>query len=466
MSIMKKAILSLLLLCFAYSAISQSNDARAAIMFIYDASGSMWGQMSGKTKMEIASEVLSESVDKLPENQKVGLVAYGHREKGNCKDVETLVTLDNDSKASVTSAIKGIKPLGKTPLAYSAEIVIDQLRKAKNPATIILITDGIESCNGNICDVVKAAKKEGIDFKLHIVGFGLKDSETGQLKCAAEAGDGNYYDAADAGGLSEVMNEAVAETIDKREGNFGVYAIKNGQAIDAYVTAYKEGTEESVNSLRTYGETRYMYLPEGTYDLVAYPLGSSVEAIKFPGEKSLENQKTERTISFDGGKVAINPTNNGENWDCTVSIVNKEGKRVAGGRTYTRIKEIEVNPGTYDIHLQALQIKGMHTNTVLEDVVIKSGETTPVTYDFTSGNFKVHVKVNGEHVDSMVQIVDVDADKSVVGGRTYNRGVDFIMNPGNYEVTVTPLSVYKHLPKKKFTYSLKQGETHTETVNY
>ncbi|HRI85642.1 MAG TPA: hypothetical protein PK536_09385 [Ignavibacteria bacterium] len=63
-------------------------DSPSPIIFIYDASGSMWDQISGKSKMEIASEVLKNSVNGLPENQRIGLVAYGHRTKGDCEDVE------------------------------------------------------------------------------------------------------------------------------------------------------------------------------------------------------------------------------------------------------------------------------------------------------------------------------------------------------------------------------------------
>ncbi|MAT90428.1 MAG: hypothetical protein CMC35_07010 [Flavobacteriaceae bacterium] len=463
---MKKAILLLLLSIAMPTLWAQNGGETAPIMFIYDASGSMWGQMSGKTKMEIASEVLSSSISTLAEAQQIGLVAYGHRQKGDCKDVETLVPLNNASKTSVTSAIKSIKPLGKTPLAYSAALVIDQLRKSKEKATIILITDGIESCDGNICDVVSAAKKEGIDFKLHIVGFGLKESETEQLKCAAEAGEGNYYDAADATGLTEVMNEAVAETIDKREGNFGVFATKNGEAIDAYVKAYKAGTDEEMGSLRTYGETRYMYLPEGTYDLVAYPLGSSVEAITITGEKSLEDQKTERTISFDGGKMAVLITNNDEGWDATVSVLNKQGERISGGRTYGRTKELEVNPGTYDLKIQALQMEGMHTVTEIKNVVVTGAKTTPVKYDFTTGTVSLNVLWNGEDIDSMVTVTDLDAAKHVAGGRTYNRGIKFLLNPGTYEFVVTPLGVNKSKPKRTFKYVLKKGENHSEKITY
>ena len=160
---------------------AQDTLTPSPIIFIYDASGSMWGQLEGKTKMEIASDVLSGTIDSLPENQQIGLVAYGHRQKGDCKDVEFLVNVGKNNKAKVNQSLKNIKPLGKTPLAYSAMQVFDTLRVTKMKATIILVTDGIESCGGNICEVVKAAREEGIDFKLHIIGFGLKEGETEEL---------------------------------------------------------------------------------------------------------------------------------------------------------------------------------------------------------------------------------------------------------------------------------------------
>ena len=86
------------------------SENSAPIVFIYDASGSMWGQIQGKSKMNIAAGVLSTTINRLPDNQKIGLVVYGHRKKGDCKDVEFVVSLKNGTKSMVNKAIKGIKP--------------------------------------------------------------------------------------------------------------------------------------------------------------------------------------------------------------------------------------------------------------------------------------------------------------------------------------------------------------------
>jgi Ca-activated chloride channel family protein len=463
---MRPVVLLLLTLFLGFPGMAQDQNAPSPIIFIYDASGSMWGQMQGKTKMVIASEVLSASIHKLPENQKIGFVAYGHRKKGDCKDVEFMVDVSNGTKSQVNTALQGIKPLGMTPLAYSATQVIDKLRASKTKATIILVTDGIESCDGNICDVVIAAKKEGIDFRLHIIGFGLKAGETEQLKCAANAGDGQYYDAADASALGDVLSEATSETIDKKAGNFGVHAVKNGKPIDAYVKAFKAGTKDEAGTLRTYGETRYMYLPAGMYDLEAFPLGSDVNGIVLKGQESFDDKKAERTISFDGGKLGVTTTNNEANWDCMVKLLDQNGKVVASVRTYQEPKEVEVHPGTYKISIQALAMEGINTYTEIENVTIAAGEITPMAYNFETGTAFIDAKGEGKSIDSVVTVHEVTSGKNVAGSRTYDRGANFLLNPGTYKVKVAPLGNFKDRKAQTFSIEVKKGEALSKTVNF
>lgn len=42
----------------------------------------MWGQIDGKSKIEIARQTLSQVLKTLPKDLQLGLIAYGHREKG------------------------------------------------------------------------------------------------------------------------------------------------------------------------------------------------------------------------------------------------------------------------------------------------------------------------------------------------------------------------------------------------
>jgi Ca-activated chloride channel family protein len=426
----------------------------------------MWGQMDGKTKMEIASSVLNSTMSNLETAQKVGLVAYGHRKKSDCKDVEFLVDFSEGSASEVSKAVSTIKPLGKTPLAYSASLVIDKLRSSKTKATIILLTDGVESCDGNICEVVKAAKAEGIDFKLHIIGFGLKPGDSNQLKCAATAGDGNYYDAVNAEGLSSVLNEAVEQNVDKPNGNFGIYAEKNGEPVDAYIKVYNAGTEVQVGTIRTYGRTGMIFLPAGKYDLVANPIQSKVNKLLLKNIENVEGEITIENISFTAGTFRINCFNNGKPWDAVLKVFDKEGNLAASSRTYNRERDIELSPGTYKVSFLALNLKGLDVALETEFIQVNAGGVTPVTKNFESGILKIRPSMGGEIIDCIVSVNEALSGTNVANGRSYTKGNEFIINPGKYSVEVTPLGQYKDRPSQTIDVEVKKGDTVTKTVNF
>ena len=468
---MKTYLIILGFLLIVFHANAQSAEPLSPILFIYDASGSMWGELDGKTKKEIAADVLSTTVNNLAVDQPIGLIAYGHREKGDCKDVEFIIDIANNEKTKVTTAIKGINPSGKTPLAYSASLAFSALKASQTKATIILITDGIESCDGNICDVVKEARADGIDFKMHIVGFGLKAGETEQLECAAHAGNGQYYDATDASGLGDVVIAATSETVDVGPGNFSVYTIKNGEPVDGYVKAFKAGTKEEVDVKRTYRDTAWLSLPQGSYDFVVTALENTrIEPITISNVKSYDDRLEHKTISFDGGRINLITLNNDEGWDCTSKVINQEGKVVGGSRTYGRPKIIEVNPGTYSVEIEGLVMKGLETKHTFTDVIVESNQTTDITHNFKTGKAMIGVTSGTILVDATINIKDKFSGTAVAGSRSYTDASsnprEFLLNPGVYEVVVKAVKQEMAGKSDTFTIEVKQGETTTHISNF
>ncbi|PWI30410.1 hypothetical protein DI383_08155 [Flavobacteriaceae bacterium LYZ1037] len=467
---MKLLAFILCVFCFIIKPFAQEPKAPSPILFIYDASGSMWGKLDAQTKKDIAANVLTTTVSNLPKNQQIGLMAYGHRTKGDCEDIEYLVNLSNNSKEKIVEAVNGINSLGKTPLARSATLAINSLRDSKTKATIILITDGIESCDGNICKVVTDAKAEGINFKLHIVGFGLKESETEQLKCAAKAGDGHYYNAADASSLDEGLAEATSETIDKPNGNFSIYATKNGQPVDAWVKVVKSGTKDEIAGTRTYRDTGWVYLPPGKYDLIVNPLENSRIKGTTISIESVKDEIGHQTVSFDGGKINLITLNNNEGWDCTSKVTTQEGVVVGGSRTYGRPLIIELNPGVYDIELIALNMKGHESKFTIEDVIVEATKTTDATHNFKTGIAMIGVKSDEELIDALVSINSKDTGLNVAGSRTYtsesSNPREFILNPGVYDVKVTAAKKEYSGKTETFSIEVKQGEVVTKILNF
>ena len=466
---MKKLLPLIFSLCLTFHLSGQKQPS--PILFIYDASGSMWGQLDGKTKKEIASSVLSSTVEELPENQNVGLIAYGHRKKGDCDDIEYLVDLSNLSKAKITDVVNEINPIGKTPLARSATMAINSLQESSTKATIILITDGIESCDGDVCKVVNDAKANGIQFKLHIVGFGLKEGEKEQLKCAATAGDGNYYDADNTAGLGEVLTEATSQTIDEPDGNFSVYAVKNSQPVDAWIKATDTSTGKDIDGARTYGDTAFVYLPPGIYEVEIKPLeNSDVSATTITVEMK-EGETRHQDISFDSGIIKVSTLNNGEGWDATVRAVYAgTTKQAAVSRTYGKSIDLEVNPGVYDVNLLLLQVKGLSVEQTIEDVEVKPNQTTSISHQFESGIVMIGVETaNGELIDATVNFIEVGTGKNVDRGRTYKSANSnprkFILNPGTYNVKIVTLGAHKG-NSDTFVINVKASETIEKVVTY
>lgn len=179
-------------------------------IIVLDGSGSMWAQIDGKARITIARETLASVLATLPDDLELGLMTYGHREKGNCKDIEMLVEPAVGNGAAIAAAADGINPKGMTPISDAVRLAAEDLRYTEQKATVILITDGLETCHVDPCALAADLENKGVDFTTHVLGFGLSDEEGQQVKCLAENTGGQYLSAKDADGLVKALTETVA----------------------------------------------------------------------------------------------------------------------------------------------------------------------------------------------------------------------------------------------------------------
>ena len=179
-------------------------------IIVLDASGSMWGQIDGRPKLEIAREALASVLSGLDPATEIGLMAYGHREKGSCQDIELVVPPAAGTAEAITDAANHMKFLGKTPLTEAVRRAAAELKSTEEKATVILITDGIETCEADPCALGAELEASGVDFTAHVVGFGLTAEEGATVACLAENTGGKYIQAKDAGSLVEALKTTVA----------------------------------------------------------------------------------------------------------------------------------------------------------------------------------------------------------------------------------------------------------------
>ncbi|MEM7746271.1 MAG: VWA domain-containing protein [Pseudomonadota bacterium] len=185
------------------------------VMVVFDGSNSMWGQIDGVAKIEIARDAMERLLGDWATQTNVGLMAYGHRTRGDCSDIETIIAPGPFDRERYLSQVREITPTGKTPLTTAVEMAAEQLSYRDRPATVVLISDGIESCNRDPCALAEALERGGVNFTAHVVGFGLAtEQERASLACIAENTGGEFIAAADANELEEALDQvsvAVAE---------------------------------------------------------------------------------------------------------------------------------------------------------------------------------------------------------------------------------------------------------------
>ena len=253
------------------------------VMFLLDGSGSMWGKAGDQTKIEVAREVMKQLIPKLPEEVKIGLAAYGHRKKGSCEDIEIIIPTGSIDRQALLDKVEKISPKGKTPIAASVEMVVEHLKTKENETTIILVSDGEETCHPDPCGLVKTLKATGIKFILHVVGFDVNQEQQKQLACLADAGGGIYYGAADAASLLtafEQMQEEVvqkvavakAETTSKqtvsRLGKLRVVFPESGSKSLAQIRIIRQKDSKIIKTAETPGNDSTHPLVAGTYEVI------------------------------------------------------------------------------------------------------------------------------------------------------------------------------------------------------
>ena len=197
-----------LVLALATGALAQGTGRT---IVVFDASGSMWGQISGKAKITIAQEVMGELLATLPDDLELGLTAYGHRRKGDCSDIESMVAPQKGSRDAIRAAVNRISPKGRTPLSAAVIAAAEELKYTEDKATVILISDGVETCDFDPCEVGRRLEAAGVDFTAHVIGFDVADpAARAQLQCLAENTGGTFRTASDAAELSEALKVIAA----------------------------------------------------------------------------------------------------------------------------------------------------------------------------------------------------------------------------------------------------------------
>ncbi len=418
-------------------------------MIVLDASGSMWGQIDGEAKISIAKTVVGDVLVDWDRDTGLGLIAYGHRREGDCGDIETIVPVAKETAAAVSTKVKSLNPKGKTPITESMRQAAKALNYTESGATVILVSDGLETCNADPCALAKELEAEGIDFTAHIIGFGLKEEEFKALQCIATETGGQYFTAntADelagaflttvkaakaAGNLGLQVYSAACEECDPYKNVSFIWSVfqvddednKTGQAVATGVT---QGFLANVKPGR--------YFLEGTLDH-----NSNIAAHKII--EVYDDRATKVTLVVPAGRVGVSAISNADGPAIKsdmlyrfLGLEDEEGKRVEYAVSASPTDSLWLPTGEYLVEATHGKAK------VSDNFVVAPDEQTDLTLDMKVGYLKVSARLSESEELLNGSNIWVNQDESSASFNnkidyvTHRKVATFILSEGDYIAT-------------------------------
>ncbi len=197
----------------AYSQVKRT-PVKTRILFIFDESNSMTGNWENRKKIDVAKEFLIKMVDSLStiDNVEMALRMYGHQSPvppQDCSDTRLEVPFSAYNAERIKTKLRMTKPKGTTPIARSLQECGDDFPPCNNCRNlIILITDGLEACDGDPCAIALTLYEKGITVKPFVIGIGLNVDFKDAFACMGE-----YYNATKEGDFSFIMKDVVTKAI-------------------------------------------------------------------------------------------------------------------------------------------------------------------------------------------------------------------------------------------------------------
>ncbi|HEY0396194.1 MAG TPA: VWA domain-containing protein [Candidatus Elarobacter sp.] len=238
--------------------------AGRTVEVVLDESGSMKEKVTGVAKYLLARRILDDLVKKLPDGTDFALRVFSAHAGGaaSCNDSELLVPPGPLNRAATVAKIDALTPRGETPLVKNLLLAAADVKAKPNP-TIVVVTDGEESCNGDVAHAADKLRAMNVHLVANIVGFDIADPKTrAAWNSVSTQTGGKYFDTHSAGALGDALAEAIKLPYD---------------VIDANKTAVASGVVDGDPAR----------VPPGRYTVI-------IKRPKFPLQRpvSIESEKT------------------------------------------------------------------------------------------------------------------------------------------------------------------------------
>lgn len=441
---------------FAQRSQPQPKPALTRIEFLFDASQSMYAKWQSGTKMDVAKKLMTELTDSLKDvpDLEMALRVFGHLKKfppQDCDDTQLEVAFEKDNFQKLKAKIKSLVPKGTTPIARSLQACANDFPLSDTARNIIiLITDGIEECDGDPCAVSLALQKKGIVLKPFIIGLGLTDEMKKTFDCV-----GTYFDATSEVQFKNALRIVISQALNSTTLQVSLLDIYNNPTetnvamtfYDRLTGGMKYHFTHTLNS-RGFPDTLRVD-PLSAYNIVVHTIPSVRKDSIFltPGKHN--------TVGIDVPQGYLNLKIDGNNeykkLECLVR--KKDEMKTLNVQEFNSTEKYLI--GKYDLEILTTP------RIYLDDVDISQSKTTTVQIPqpglvtlLTNGPGYGSVMLEENNALSLVYTLNEYATKETV-----------VLQPGNYMVVYRP----KNSRGSEFTLSkpfrITSGTSITLTIN-
>ncbi|ANK81449.1 MAG: hypothetical protein TEF_12045 [Rhizobiales bacterium NRL2] len=177
---------------------------RPEVMVVIDGSGSMQDSFAGApSRIEAAKDSIADVVTSLHKDIKTGLVSFT-----DCGETSTPQKYGYSQRPELLSRVRGVSPSRGTSLANSIRRA-GNAAKSVGPATVVVVSDGEDTCGGDPCAAARALKAQKPMLKINVID--LSGGRSAVLQCVASATGGRVFTPRNAAQMTEEMQEATGQ---------------------------------------------------------------------------------------------------------------------------------------------------------------------------------------------------------------------------------------------------------------
>ena len=408
---------------------NKTTHDKTRILFIMDASKSMSGLWESKIKYNIASGILSEVLDSLKkvDNIQLALRVYGHQRNyppQNCDDTKLEVPFADNNFERIKQRLKYIKPKGTSPIAKSLERAKSDFSACDECRNIIiLITDGIEECGGDLCEISENLQKQGIALKPFIIGIG-NDNKL-DFDCA-----GTYINTPQPDDLTNALNVIITKVLSKTSMQVNLLD-SNGEPKESNVNLEFIDSETAmvkynfIHSLNNKGLPDTMYVdPLINYNII---LGTIPSKTIHNVDLSLGKHNIIYTDCI-RGKLKVSLTGNKPpDYNPRIIVKDNDGNTV---NIQSLDEEISYLSDKYNLEILSLPI------TKLDDVEIEADKRNLVEVA-NPGILSIQKTIKGYGI--IYQIIEGKQYRVVSINENSSRSESIYLQQGNYRLVFRPI---------------------------